>query len=384
MPARPWSPPVFPPGELDLQLLRLCAPEPVLPPLWVNPEPLLARALALDVFPLAFHRLRNSPRWLAEKVSPEWEERFRMNAARNLLLDTEQARLLERLAAAGVLALPLKGTRLAARLYADPALRAQEDIDLYVPPRQLPAALAALEAGGYRRATAAGLCPERLARTGDEFTSECSLLGGCGGLPVLLELHWRLLPLPDDELEAIVARAGELPAELEFLYLCLQAAADRWGALKGLTDLAHWIHQQPPDWERLPALAADTGLARIVWITLRVLLNYFGLPIPEAVPARLAWAAPRALARAAVASPFAPLEPLHPAATHRLRLALRERFRDRVRYGVHLLRPTASDLAAVALPRGFGFAYWGVRWLRLAGLLAEPERRAPAAQGVGG
>jgi len=377
MAVRPWLPPAYRPGELDHHVLRLCAPEPVCPPLWVHPEPLLERAQALDVFPLVFHRLHQSLRGLPEKVSPAWEERFRANAARNLLHDIEQQRLLARLAAAGVPALPLKGTRLAARLYGDVALRSQVDIDLFVPPRSLPAALAALEADGYQRTTAVGLPAARLAATGDEFTSGCALVKAVGGMPVLVEPHWRLLPLDDLGHEALAAQ-GFSP-ELEFLYLCLQASSDRWGTFKTLVDLAHWIARQPLDWERLTAQAEQRGAARILLVTLRVLLHYFDLAVPEAALRRLERAAPRVLPRDAVANPFAPLTPLSPAATHRSRYALRERRRDRLAYLAFLLRPTAADLGAASMPAGLGFLSWGVRWLRLAGLLeGSGARPAPA------
>lgn len=385
-----WVPPAYHPGELDRLLLRLCAPNPALPPRWVNPEALLARAAELDVFPLAFHRLRQSPRWprhergwLPGKTSSPWEERFRANAARNLLLDTEQERLLRILGAAGISALALKGTRLAAKLYGDLALRAQVDIDLYFPPRQLPVALRALEADGYRRLTAVGLPAERLAVTGDEFTSECSLEKRAAPMPILLELHWRILPLGAEDFGATL-RAGALPAELEFLHLCLHASADRWGTLKTLVDLAHWVNRQPPHWEALAAAAARLGLARVLYVTLRVLLHYFDSNIPESLVTQLPEAASSEVPRAAVANPFAPLEPLSPAATHRLRWALRERLRDRLRYAAFLLQPTARDLAAARLPRGLGVLYWGLRWLRLAGWLTAGGKRQPVFEGVQG
>jgi hypothetical protein len=73
---------------------------------------------------------------------------------------------------------------------------------------------------------------------------------------------------------------------------------------------------------------------------------------------------------------------LSPGAHHRLRLALRERFRDRAGYAARLLRPTASDLAALRLPRGLGFLYWGVRWLRLTGLLKDGWKRQPRGWGT--
>jgi hypothetical protein len=376
-----WVPPPHHPDELDRALLALCSPEAKLPPRWVNSEKLLARAVELDVFPLVFHRLRRSPHWASGGASPEWEERFRANAARNLLLDTEQERLLNLLKTAGVPALPLKGTRLAASLYSDLALRGQVDVDIYVRPDGLPAALAALEADGYRRLTAAGLPSERLAATGDEFTSECSLEKRAGPLPVLVELHWRLLPLPARELQSACDN-GALPAPLDFLYLCLQASADRWGTLKALVDLAHWVGRQPPDWNALAAAAGRLGLVRILGLTLHVLLDYFTLAVPEEILARLGPAVPARLPRGTVANPFAPLPSLGPAATHRLRWTLRERLADRLRYAAFLLRPTPRDLAVAPLPRGLGFLYWAVRWLRLAGVLDAGREREPALVGV--
>lgn len=373
-----WTLPAVSLNELDRQILKLCAPVPTFPPPGVDEESLLSRAVTLDVFPLAFHRLRHSPRGLPETLPPHWEERFRANAARNLFLHTEQQRLLGALASAGVRALPLKGTWLAEAAYGDLALRTQADIDLYVSPRQLPAALRLFESSRYQRAAPAELEPEQLAATGDEFTSECSFESASGGMPILVELHWRILPMSEAELERTCATAAGigLPTELNWLYLCLQNSADRWSNLKSLTDLAHWMARQPPDWEPLLAAAGRLGLRRVLWITLAALQTYFDIPAPNFALAALASARPRSLA--AVANPFAPPSPLSPAATHRLRLGLRERFRDRLRYVAHLLRPTPSDLAAVRLPRSLSFAYWGVRWLRVAGLLPATPKPAPA------
>lgn len=375
-----WS---FPPPcltELDCHLLSLCSPRPTLPPPWVNTEELLARAVELDVFPLAFYRLRQSRLGLAESPSPRWEKLFRANAARNLFLHAEQLRLLSILTAAGVRPLPLKGTLLAEVAYGDLALRSQADIDLYVPPRQLPAALAQLQASGYRRVASAGLEAEQLAKTGDEYTAECTLAMTAGGMPIWLELHWRLLPVPAEELEA--ASGGEAEPRLSgafaLLYLCQQLSADRWGNLKLLTDLAHWMTRQPPAWDAVLAAAGRLGLRRILYLTLTVLRQFFELPVPEAVLARLESARPRTWPSAVLANPFSQLNSLPPATTHRLRIALRDRVRDRLGYAVRLLRPTASDLAAVRLPRSLSFLYWGTRWLRLAGLLGQALKRAPA------
>ncbi|MDA2914463.1 nucleotidyltransferase family protein, partial [Acidobacteriia bacterium AH_259_A11_L15] len=316
MPARRWSPGAFPLSELDRLVLGVSAPDPNLPPLWVHPEPLLERAATLDVFPLVFHRLRHCPRGLPDQVISRWEERFRANAARNLYLDNEQRELLAALAAAGVAAVPLKGLRLAELAYGDLALRTQVDIDLYVSPRRLPAAFEVLTARGYRP-LGSRVPPRRLAATGDLYTSGSGLGSNRAGMPVQVELHWRILPVDSEKLESILpTNPQQFPSELAFLYLCVHASADRWGTLKSLVDLAHLAARQPPGWEEVLAAAERLGLARILYITLGVLLAYFDLPVLEPLLARLDRVAPRGLPRAALANPFAPPTVLTPAATH--------------------------------------------------------------------
>ncbi len=375
MPAsRRWSFPLFPPTDLDRRLLSLCSPrgEPVVA---VDTDALLARAAVLGLFPLACHRLRQA----GAGLGPEWEERFRANAARNLYLHHEQAQLLAELASSGVCAAPLKGTALAELAYGDLALRAQVDLDLYVAPRDLPAALDRLNGAGYRPAATNAVPASLLARTGDEFTSECQLVSTGDGMPVLLELHWRILPLSDRELRGALASQTppRLPHELNLLYLCLKAATQRWSSLKLLCDLAHWLERQPPDWASVLSLAGRLGLRRIVCLALDALGVYFGTQTPAAVAEALASARPASFPAAAVANPFVPVPALGASAHHRLRLALRERYRDRVSYAARLLRPTASDLAALRLPRSLSFLYWGVRWLRLSGLLRNGWKREP-------
>src|SRR3989304_2733767 len=99
-------------------------------------------------------------------------------------------------------------------------------------------------------------------------------------MPILVELHWRLLPLPAKDLLSAGEKGG-LPEELDFLYLCVQASADRWGKLTALVALAHGVRRQPPDWDKLAAAAERLGHARVFFFPLQVLLPYFDLQIPE-------------------------------------------------------------------------------------------------------
>ncbi len=372
-----WSFPVFASTQTDRSVLALCAPRSPAIPAAMDAEALLARAAALDLYPLAFHRLRQA----GVSVASSWEESFRANSARNLFLHHEQGRLLEQLRQAGVCAAPLKGTTLAELAYGDLSRRTQVDIDFYVSPLDLARALETLQAAGYRLTAPRGVPAGRLAATGDEFTSECSLESTATPLPALAELHWRILPLRDTELRAALGATDEfgLPPDLNLLYLSLRAAADRWGGLKLLADLAHWLDRRPPDWAQVLDLARRFGLRRILGLTLDALRTYFSTPVPGEVEAALASARPRRFPAAAVANPFVPQPPHTPSRLHRLRLAMRERRRDQARYLARLLRPSAADLAAVSLPGGLGFLYWGVRWLRLSGMMKGAARHQPAA-----
>jgi hypothetical protein len=49
----------------------------------------------------------------------------------------------------------------------------------------------------------------------------------------------------------------------------------------------------------------------------------------------------------------------------RYNFEVRKSWRSRARYFVFMLRPTDSDLSELALPKGFGFAYYLVRPFRL-------------------
>ncbi|MFQ5695983.1 MAG: nucleotidyltransferase family protein, partial [Terriglobia bacterium] len=299
-----WEFPCFPRTELEAQLLALCSPVPSCLPLTVSAYALLARSAELDLFPLAFDRLRRAGAALGEP----WQRRFRANAACNLYLRAEQGRLLASLQAAGVPAAPLKGIALAELAYGDSALRAQVDIDLYVPPRRLAAAFRVLSACGYRAASPNGVSPQALARTGDEYTSECCFEPAGAPLSVPVELHWRVLPMSDRAFEAALLPSGgagfALPPALDFLSLCVRLAADRWRNLKLLADLAHWMVRPSFAWQPVLEAAQRLRLRRLLAIALMAVRAYFGVAAPAWVREALSPAATSGVARAAVVNPF--------------------------------------------------------------------------------
>ncbi len=90
---------------------------------------------------------RRLPACVQEQAKAGYES----NALRNQRLVTELTDILHALAAAGIPAMPLKGSLLLEEnAYGDPALRVLRDLDILIPPAQHDAAVGALLAIGYR------------------------------------------------------------------------------------------------------------------------------------------------------------------------------------------------------------------------------------------
>ncbi len=104
----------------------------------------------------------------------------------NLLLLSLAERALDTLSAAGIVPVALKGLDLLHRVYARFDERTLDDIDLLVAPHELPAALAALEAAGWR-------APAEPQRTHYVRSSHHLPLLAPAPVKVELELHWNLV-----------------------------------------------------------------------------------------------------------------------------------------------------------------------------------------------
>ena len=102
----------------------------------------LGRAQTHGLLPLVYHRLRalNFPS-VPQSVQRQLRDFFGVNALRNELLAQELVRVLTRLDAANLPAIPLKGLALAESLYGDPALRSSADLDILIPPERFPECL---------------------------------------------------------------------------------------------------------------------------------------------------------------------------------------------------------------------------------------------------
>jgi hypothetical protein len=216
---------------------------------------------------------------------------------------TELATLevLDRLTAAGIRALPLKGSLLARELYGDVAARMSIDVDVLVSPEDLARAVTVVGALGWRSGPG---------------------IRRVGGLPVLherlvhptlpaIELHWRVHWYERDFAVDALARATQTapgePLQMQpldgLIALMLFYARDGFSGLRFPADAAAWWDQRcagaflPPPGalvaEQYPALTAPVSVAS------GLLADLVGLPAGGSRDSPFRWRVAEGLA-----SPF--------------------------------------------------------------------------------
>jgi hypothetical protein len=191
--------------------------------------------------------------------------------------------VLDQLGAAGIRAMPLKGSILARQLYRDLAARTSLDIDILVGPEDLAGAVATVEGLGWRRApdgSRAGRLP---------------LLHETLVHPSLprVELHWRVhwyeRRFAADALARATQPAADAPLEMQpvdgLIALMLFYARDGFAGLRFPTDAAAWWDLKCADSVGSPAadLVAELypRLVAPVSVASSLLMGLVGIP-PEA------------------------------------------------------------------------------------------------------
>ncbi len=292
---------------------------------------------------------------------------------KNLLLTLELERLLAALDGAGVEAVPIKGPVLASQLYGQLAWREFEDLDLLVRRQDAPAAADVLRSHDYRLAAGGARALELRSEyhypfhhAGGQGAVElhCELMPWYFGFPVrTVDLWGRLewVPLRDTRVRA-------LPAEDTLLFLCAHGAKHLWRRLCWIADVAALLGGEPAlDWERTVSRAEELGARRILATGLRVAACVLGGAAgARAVPA-LGDAQTDALVEE-IRIGLRAGEPSPPgaAAKARFHIRIRERRRDRLRYGLLLLlAPNWDEIEFLSLPRVLFPLYWIIRPLRL-------------------
>jgi hypothetical protein len=234
---------------------------------------LLLEAGRAGVFPAVFQRLRGTaPGRDAAEGSP-WERRSRSVLARNLVLRQIQDELLAALHGAALRCQPVKGVRLALRLYGELGWRESFDIDLLCPPQEVPAVYAKLKSLGLRDLTNAwtetGL--RRALSQPDFMFPEIKLTAPNG---TLVELHWDWTgeefpegdPLDDAEAYAV--------------YLCRHAAKHFWSSLQWVCDIELLLRGSSArfEWPRFWGLAGRANAVRDCAASLQICEELFASP----------------------------------------------------------------------------------------------------------
>lgn len=216
-----------------------------------------------------------------------------INVRRSEALATELARLLDRLAAAGIRALAYKGPVLALSLYGDLALREYEDLDILVDRDQLLEAKGLLEADGYEPDYPLEPHLER-AFLGAHAQFHRALVHRETGL--LVELHWRSdadFPVESTAdptwwasrpMQRLLGRdvRGFSRDEL-LLVLCLHATRHQGYRLAWLAEIAELIRQGPLDWPWITTTTARLSCTRRVGVSLLLARRLLGAELPVSV-----------------------------------------------------------------------------------------------------
>jgi hypothetical protein len=197
-------------------------------------------------------------------------------------------KILHALRERGLEVIVLKGLYLAEAVYKGIGLRTFDDIDLLLHRSDLPAALEVMRGMGYELSTWYDPGdPNRDIKHVPPLMKK--------GAPIV-ELHWTILE--EDEPFAIGVEgmwARSVPAEIAgasvrglsvedlLLHLSLHLTYQHRLAIgvRNLYDIDAVIRRGGVDWTRLVTTAREWGAERVMWLTLRLLEDIVGTPLPQ-------------------------------------------------------------------------------------------------------
>lgn len=325
--------------------------------------------------------VRHLTRICPEEIPGPYRDHFQglavANHHRNLLITGELCRILDCFAASKIAVIPIKGPLLALSLYGDLALREFGDVDLLVPRDRITKAMEVLDGMGYH-------CEPTLKthHLRAYLKSSCELTFVKPQGRAWVDLHWQVtpryfgIPLADRYWDRRM-RAGRTPngvhelcPEETLLLLCVHGTKHRWNRLAWVSDVAELLRTYPAlDWDGVLADAASLRCRRMLLLGLALASGVLGAPLPGRLAGQIR--GDRVVRRLSAAvrgdlleEPVKPVRSLKAALFH---LAVRDRLRDRIRYGLGLaFTTTPGDWAALPLPAPFSFMQGLLRPVRLA------------------
>ena len=384
----------------EIELLLSCVRTRMDPPLVDRATTLLAGDLDWDLLIRTARRQGVAPlfAWTLQSTFShlvpaaylaQCRQVLQARAKRNLSLVGELLGLLKLFEAHGVQAVPFKGLVLAAVAYGNVALRAFGDLDILVHKRDVPKARRLLVGRGFRQLKPSLALSDEQEALYLDLTHEYAF-GREDGL--LVEVQWDFsarsfsFPLAPEGVWrrlATVSLAGmtvpRFAPEDELLILCIDGAKMCWkNSLKRLCDVAALIRSHPGlHWNAMTARAHRLGGERMLLLGLWLAHDLLGAPLPDAV-LRSIQADPKVqqLAMKVYKRLFAktdsPLGLIEEQLFSLFHLQARERVRDKLRYCLRAMIPTAKDWAYLPLPRYLAPLYYLIRPVRLAQHVVRP------------
>lgn len=326
--------------------------------------------------PLLYRSLSQENNFPASVVA-HLRQRNQTNLYKSLLIAREMIRVIDRLAAENIEAMPYKGAALAESMYGDIALRQSGDIDLLIHSKDFLRIKNILAEIGYT---------PHLSLTSREESAylssgyECAFDSAAGRN--LLEVQWAIQPrfyavdLDTDELfrraanVTVAGRRMKTPSPEDLLIiLSVHAAKHAWERLIWLCDIAQIMKLPGLNWDAVEDQSRFLGVVRILRITLLLAKRLLATDLPETIQ-NIANADGTATSitdeiyNGIISETKWNAESL---AYFRLMLRVRERRADRLKFLRRLiLTPGPGEWKAVPLPAPLFPLYRLVRLSRLA------------------
>jgi hypothetical protein len=314
---------------------------------------------------------------LPESVVVEFRRWLRAHTLRSMQLTNQLFQILDRLKGHGIRALAFKGPVLAQQLYDQPFRREFVDLDIVVPTEAVDQVIALLGADGFEAQF--GLTSRQLTRFQKNW---CEMALYKRATNTLVEIHWRLFS-PNYSFSPAVEAAWEATAQVfiaqrsittlsienQLLFACLHQAWHDWYRLGWVMDLAALVKQSPHmNWKEVRDRAGRFGTARMIRVSLQLVQNLFGVPLPSAIAE---WAAPDKQSESIAGRARQRLFSADPNTAERIlrkplfRAAMESKY-DRAIYWFHsIFRPTPLEWALVPLPDWLCGLYYPIRAGRL-------------------
>ncbi|MCP2727290.1 nucleotidyltransferase family protein [Symplocastrum sp. BBK-W-15] len=354
---------------------------------------LLQTAAKHGVKPLLYQSLSTTAKELVPpEILTQLRQDFRTNAVRNLNRTKELLKILDLFAVNDIPVFTFKGPAIASLAYGELSLRQFGDLDILVRDRDIIRARDLfLSQGDEMKVELIELTEAQKAifiksPQIHEFVRECAYPFIRQQSKIIVELHWRMMPLyfsfPIDS-ENLWERLIPVPLlgtnilttspEDSLLLLCGHGIKECWDKLNRVCDIAALVHKHPNlDWDRVMAEAARLGCQRILFLGLFLAKELLGTALPEFIWEKIEADGVVTELAVQVYDGFFPNGNISNQSfpVTRLHLKARERFIDKVRYFLLvMITPTTSDWLVLPLGRYPSFLYYLIRPIRLVGEL---------------